>query len=77
MVDELRQNYKVSIDQMQSLVKKFDILNDPNVVEFTSELNEMLSKSNNAYLGVATRQQLDFRMPIIYEGDLISFRTLK
>ena len=40
---------------MQSLINKFDILNDPNVIQFTNELNEMLNKSNTAYLGVAAR----------------------
>lgn len=39
----------------------------------------MLEKSNNAYFGILGRRRLEIKKfeTIIYEGEILSFRTLK
>ena len=80
MVDCLRLEYNTNLDNIDGLVKKHDVLQDSYVIQFTTELDQMLKNSNNAYFGIEGRKKcLIFcqNFLVIYENKLISFRSFK
>lgn len=62
--------------QMKELCFQFKICEEPSVLEFSKQLEQMVEQADYSSFGNGARRQFT-PMLILYEDKLLSFRTFK